>query len=350
MNPQEIPSHLSAKMANASLVGAAMVVFIHVWFSGAVGSSDWLAYEFVSEGLCRWAVPFFFCASGFFLAGHIGSSGWYQLELRKRFQSLLIPYVLWNIAYWAFMLLLDVGVAVSQGRQVVIQFDPVNVFGLNLSKMPICFPNWYLRSLILLVVLSPVLIALSKRAMPLLMFFLLCAVMHVFFPLTATWPCLDYLFSPIAGFWFLVGLNMRGNLPLVERLCNVPRTVSVGLISVAMVTICGMVFCRLHGNEVIHKILFILLVPILVVFLLNVMPSRRMSLTQAAFPIYVLHLFAIQVVELGFSAIGLGKGLRGSFAGYLLRGMLCCILVAMFYLAMKRIFKERVRFLFGGRA
>ena len=38
-------------------------------------------------------------ASGSFLAGHMGKPGWYPREMKKRFRTLLLPYVLWPLLF-----------------------------------------------------------------------------------------------------------------------------------------------------------------------------------------------------------------------------------------------------------
>lgn len=71
-----ISEQTSAKIANAGLLAALMVVFIHVdmqpdcpavvrWFVGIV-----------EQGLCTVAVPAFFVISGYLLGGHVGEVDW----------------------------------------------------------------------------------------------------------------------------------------------------------------------------------------------------------------------------------------------------------------------------------
>ena len=48
-----------------------------------------------AHGLGKIAVPFFFLASGYFLAGHLDEDGWYGRKVKKRVFSLVIPLLLW---------------------------------------------------------------------------------------------------------------------------------------------------------------------------------------------------------------------------------------------------------------
>lgn len=79
---------LSAKMANMSFVCAVLVVFMHVGSLVPAGSFPWFFIEPFHEILGDMAVPYFFMASGFFLAGHMEEPEWYPWEMKKRFRSL----------------------------------------------------------------------------------------------------------------------------------------------------------------------------------------------------------------------------------------------------------------------
>ena len=73
----KIEKELSEKMAAFSLFCAVLVVFIHIYFdvtseTGAL----WWVWICMAEGICRIAVPFFFVAAGFWLAGHMAERGW----------------------------------------------------------------------------------------------------------------------------------------------------------------------------------------------------------------------------------------------------------------------------------
>lgn len=80
MNPTHpsilpVGKNLSAKMVNMSFVCAALVVSTHVGSPTPVGSFPWFFIEPLHEILGDMAVPYFFMASGFFLAGHMGEPG-----------------------------------------------------------------------------------------------------------------------------------------------------------------------------------------------------------------------------------------------------------------------------------
>ena len=100
---------LSRKFANMSLLCAILVVSIHIGRGTEIGSGAWYFSQVVSSGIAGIAIPFFFFASGFFVAVHSDEPGWYGVALRKRCRTLLIPYLLWNIIYFCF----ENGIAVA---------------------------------------------------------------------------------------------------------------------------------------------------------------------------------------------------------------------------------------------
>ena len=69
---------VSAKFANMSLLSAVLVVIIHVFKRNQeFGTVVWWMRQFLGEGVCRIAVPFFFLAAGYFLAKHFNDVGWW---------------------------------------------------------------------------------------------------------------------------------------------------------------------------------------------------------------------------------------------------------------------------------
>ena len=96
--PIVISARTSQRMSIMSFVCACMIVAIHSTPSPELGTWQWWAVNFLGrDGLCRAAVPWFFFASGFFLARHFGESGWYKEAISVRMRTLVVPFVLWGI-------------------------------------------------------------------------------------------------------------------------------------------------------------------------------------------------------------------------------------------------------------
>lgn len=101
----------------------------------------------VGEYLARVDVPLFFTISGFLLARKIARPGWYGEAIASRFHSLLVPFLLWNLA---------VALVTALLRPGEFPFSPLG--GFCFEVRPVCGASWYLRNLFYFVLLSPLLL------------------------------------------------------------------------------------------------------------------------------------------------------------------------------------------------
>ena len=158
------------------------VVFIHAYDTsvnvaeGGIGVSEtgfWsdCIRNFISQGLARVAVPVFFLMSGYlFFQGFDESWDAYRAKWTSRVRTLLIPFLFWNL-----MVLLMIGVAqqvpatrtfFSGKNAPVFTFDAFGylnaIFGI--TRPPIAYQFWFIRDLMLLVLLAPVVAFLDSNA------------------------------------------------------------------------------------------------------------------------------------------------------------------------------------------
>lgn len=150
-----LDSQVCERFSFMAFICACLVVAIHVQFIPSEHFSPVGFYKgMFGAGVCRAAVPFFFLASGFFLAKHIHEVSWWSDALRKRVKSLLIPFFIWNwVAYIVSAALIvmknvDSGVSLLSG----VPLNPLKVLGLHLVT-PLG-PLWYVRCLFVFVLLS----------------------------------------------------------------------------------------------------------------------------------------------------------------------------------------------------
>ena len=70
---------------------------------------SWYVKQFIELGVTYISVPFFFAASGFFLAGNYLTSekitNTYIATIKKRVTSLLVPYFVWMMLWWLMTLI-----------------------------------------------------------------------------------------------------------------------------------------------------------------------------------------------------------------------------------------------------
>lgn len=157
---------LSSKIANASVFAAMMVVGIHTvgpWLEKKFyGSMLWCWESWGYFGVFLIAVPFFFCCSGYFLAGRMEESGWYRRCCGKRTRTLFVPYLVWCLAYALLPFVVFFLSNLVHGRLEFMPMDFgcrfwVHTFGLSPFQFPKNAPLWYLRTLMFFVIISPVL-------------------------------------------------------------------------------------------------------------------------------------------------------------------------------------------------
>ena len=165
-----------------------MVVAIHLISDKLTlpqwGAPNWLyiyVSEFLSHSLPRIAVPMFFFISGYYA---FYKKDWSQrsiwtVELKKRVKTLLIPYLLWNSIYLVILLAkTQVGLRLGFGAS-----DPfyITSFTQLLSYYwwdVIVYPLWYIRDLMVLCALGPILYQILSWTrgyilLPLLVLFLI---------------------------------------------------------------------------------------------------------------------------------------------------------------------------------
>ncbi|MBR0039570.1 MAG: acyltransferase [Lachnospiraceae bacterium] len=100
----------------------------------------------IDSGIGQFAVPLFFIISGFLFFRNLKYVNDAVAKLKRRVYTLLIPYLLWNLIYYAIHLLLKPGNGISMGEII----DAAFTYKYNPSF-------WFMYQLILLSIISPIL-------------------------------------------------------------------------------------------------------------------------------------------------------------------------------------------------
>ena len=139
-----------------SFVLTVLVIWIHAVEPGFAagdpvrGTEDIyrILQSFLGSCLGQIAVPGFFCMSGYLFFR--GGRPLFREKLRKRVRTLLIPYILWNTVYYAVYILAgraETGLLQLAEAVMDHRFNPV---------------FWYLKELIVITVLTPLIYLLIK--------------------------------------------------------------------------------------------------------------------------------------------------------------------------------------------
>jgi len=291
---QVMNQEFSNRFANMSFVFALIVVFIHI---PSVHTPGVAFLKNVFPGFLQaTANDWFFLAAGFFFVGHMGQMNWWREGLRKRLQSLLVPYLTLNVLMLGLLFL-------YQGRALHYPIDEVgipvwksilNALGLTTTN-PIDGPLWFVRSLLLYMMCVPLFLPILKRRFPSLV------VLSILFGLNllgwedaiqakaahTPWNFIMPILRPSHLFYFLVGIQLRmvgvRILPLKGALCCL-------VAGFALSCYAPMDATPRHGL-LLYNMAYSAARPLIIIGLFSLISSRTWpkSLTGNSFAIYILH-------------------------------------------------------------
>lgn len=125
---------------------------------------------FIQEALCRSAVPVFFIISGYLFFQNITEfkKEVYSSKVKSRIRTLLIPYLLWNFIALTEKLIKHLPMLSSVFPNIHKQIINVNFFigafwVMPNGGCPILYPFWYIRDLMVLIIISPFIYFMVKK-------------------------------------------------------------------------------------------------------------------------------------------------------------------------------------------
>lgn len=227
------------------------VILIHCNISyeapESAGSGAWVV-NFISHTLCSVCVPFYFLISAFlFFRGMDKFDGrWYAGKIRRRFHSLLVPYLLWNFIGLATIILkqhLSGGSNFAQYdnidftlSNIIKGFWSMSAIDSSLLPYPYDFVLWFVRDLIVLTLLTPVFYLLARHAgkLILILLFILTTfrtgiplpMTEIFFFYVGAYMAIRHVkfdVLPKRGKWFALPCML---LALLPEIITYPATVN----------------------------------------------------------------------------------------------------------------------------
>ena len=248
MNTQMNPE-ISRNITLLRYPAIVLVVMIHNVFEYAP-LPDFCKYfeRFFSYSFPQVGVPLFFAASGYLLfhKAEFENASYTEL-IKRRFQSLVIPYLFWNAAVLAFYLLgphLPVlGKFFLSGRLNNYQwYDYIlRSFGVT-EYYPIAFQFWFIRNLVIFVLLYPVFLWIMRRIN--WQFLMLGTAAMLFLP---KYPFEGLSYFLIGGILAVKNLSLEGTrkyLPLLAVIFAVGVALyTVFLWPMRISLLCGVLMC-----------------------------------------------------------------------------------------------------------
>lgn len=181
----------------------------------SVLGSGWDSYEvlkiMVSQTLVKVAMPTFFVMSGYLFFANVEqfNKKSYWQKIRRRVRTLLIPYIIWNL----------------------LMAVKLKTFCLSIFWEPANMPLWFLRDLIIVSLLTPIIYIGVKR----LGYWLIVLLLPVY--LTGIWAIQPEL-NPYAICFFTLGAYLSiQRINLIEACVKMEKTVYLlsVLLALAMV-------------------------------------------------------------------------------------------------------------------
>lgn len=331
-NIPAVAPEISVRFKNFSLLAAIMVVFIHVPHRGLAANYSWLM-NLLPVGICKIAVPFFFMAAGFFFAGHVGETGWWCDSLRKRYKSLLVPYVIWGVLY---SVLLCIATYFDPSVEISKALNPLNILGLIPWEQPNLKLLWFVRALLMCALLSPGLLCVARvpYGLGVLLLGAISCAGGVDFGLFV------YGVLSIKGFfYFSLGLWLRFNYKVVKFM-------EIGSMSILLCSTIGFVssvfFKWRWGGDILTCLLTMsapFAAPIVV---------RWAPLLSLSFPICLVHRFVMLPIRFLIAELS-GRSIPCNPFWYFLFAVLTIMLTVAIVALMKRYLPRFYSVAFGGR-
>lgn len=233
----EISKYNSQKIEVLNLALIFLVLVIHGHYVEAQDYPLALGLQRFSgtDGIARVAVPLFFLLSGMLFYNNTTALNQCFAKQKKRIRTLLIPYLLWNIIFvlWYVILQNLPGVGGFINSDMVGKVTGGSVFnGLKeLFWTPAAFQLWFLRDLLFIVLLSPALYYLIKYTKWLSPIIALIAM--VVLVGSGFFTAIDYELNRIDGIaFFCLGgcVSMSSSLEQIDRWLSKPVVIVAAII------------------------------------------------------------------------------------------------------------------------
>ncbi|SNU03305.1 Acyltransferase family protein [Prevotellaceae bacterium MN60] len=244
---------------------AVLIVFMHTPFLftvcegvelGLLEESAVTIHAVIAQIIAQIAVPLFFLISGYLFFQNL--EDWenhtYLHKLKKRTKSLVIPYLVWNLL---FFIIPFVVVPIIRGDGFDMQslqcrgywrifwdnnlygateINRANIFGMNMPKggCPIDGPLWFIRDLILLNILAPI-IYWFTRYTKLIFIFILGGLMILDVWIPIRFLSVTGVFCYSLGCWIAINRKSISDMGLSEFLSHSICVMSIILFFVSVV-------------------------------------------------------------------------------------------------------------------
>lgn len=303
--------------------------------------------ELISHHLCAIAVPCFFFFSGYLFYHHIPAplpfnAAWVKGKWKRRVRTLVVPYLLWNLLNVAAVVLVSLlfqklGIPVTSDQMPAVEKGPLFWFVMG----PVDFPLWYLRDLIVLCLLAPLLYYPIQKAPKFFLAFLL--LLYFASAKTVFYPSLAYFG---AGCWF--SLTQKS----IYTFCQQKKH------SAYLLAFVFSILATAFWGQTFHEYLWLVFAPFGMISFINLcgvwfknirIMNLSLKLSETVFFIYAAHEIYLLGWTKGLFLRIFGDGLAGHWICYFSAPILTLLICLVLFYLLKKLAPKLLAFLCGGR-
>ena len=297
----KVSEYQSWKFKVLSFFAMILVLYAHAYIPDAAQYKVFYIFE-KSIAFCwgRLFFPLFFFISGYLFYVKLSDPDWsvWKQKYRSRVKSLLIPYIIWNILCLLQMFILKyIPVA---GKYMNSDYTQLIHGGLwewiyTLFIVPGGFHLWFIRDLILIVVVSPFL------------YFCIRKMIFIYFPLIIFFSFYNSWFQSLTMFSIGAACAIY-NISLEVKLKHKWGLVLLGTASLLLMLYCSIIF--IPGTKELYLVAILFL---FVWFLYDYLYRKgwRFDFIKRWIPytffIYLLHIPALSIVKKVMLLVGRGE-------------------------------------------
>lgn len=353
-----IDSKISYKINILSFISIVLVLYIHsynlsfgkgiVMGESSIQQLNVFIQNFISSVLSRMAIPIFFIISGFLLFKKFSYDVYYQI-IKKRFLTLVIPYLFWSTLTVIIFYVLESFDATKAffTRTLISDLDYYELFNIIVLE-PKNYPLWFLRDLIILIIVSPLIYYVLKRYQN--TYFAILAILWLFF-----YPQVNIglsVYKPDVVLFFSIGGSIAlFNQEILSWKISHSLFFLLSLIySLLLVFITLLVIYEYKAffTELLLKISIIMGILVLW-FLLDYIKLKKVYfMTSFTFIIYVCHEPMLTIYKKALIFL-MGNNASDMLFIYLIVPLLVMVTVITLALLMKRYFLSISKVLLGNR-
>ena len=166
-----VDQNISSRINLMRIVLISGIVFVHVPhnpatspFLGMNGLFDWLRV-FIGDSLFRIGVPCLSAISGYLLFQRGHEAFDYPKVLRSKAKTVMLPFLLWNCGLLLLVLAVQrLGIGIGYFPDLwAASLREIASYALATEGLPINLPLYFLRDLVVCIILSPLLALLVRR-------------------------------------------------------------------------------------------------------------------------------------------------------------------------------------------